>query len=130
MGCKLGNSPRTSAIGVLIVEYSATMKQLIENHKKEITEYTDLDVKAIENVTYLHEFDRQIQYDSLPMILNFNTKTSQGVQPGDTLLRMRTTVMRHLRMLSLLSGYHFSHIMLLTILYVPEVLLNVKLPAD
>ncbi|VUC24654.1 unnamed protein product [Clonostachys rosea] len=39
----------------------STMKQLIENHKKEITEFTDLDVKAIENVTYLHEFDRQIQ---------------------------------------------------------------------
>lgn len=38
------------------------MKQLIATHKKEIEMYTNLDVNAIANVTYLQEFDREVQY--------------------------------------------------------------------
>ncbi len=37
------------------------MKQLIANHKKELTEHTNLDLEAIQKVTYLHDFDREVQ---------------------------------------------------------------------
>lgn len=37
------------------------MKQIVAVHKKEIEKFTDLDLKAIENVTYLNEFDREVQ---------------------------------------------------------------------
>lgn len=39
------------------------MKQLIRNNEKEIKKHTNLDLEAIQNVTYLHEFDREVQYD-------------------------------------------------------------------
>ncbi|KAL3957554.1 hypothetical protein ACCO45_008132 [Purpureocillium lilacinum] len=38
------------------------MKQLISGHKTEIETFTDLDLAAVEKVTYLHEFDREVQY--------------------------------------------------------------------
>ncbi|RFU73536.1 hydrolase [Trichoderma arundinaceum] len=37
------------------------MKSLIERHKKELKQYTKLDLTAIANTTYLNEFDREIQ---------------------------------------------------------------------
>lgn len=37
------------------------MKQLAAAHKKELQEYTDLDVEAIQKVTYLHDYDREVQ---------------------------------------------------------------------
>ncbi|KAJ2894111.1 uncharacterized protein MKZ38_007924 [Zalerion maritima] len=37
------------------------LKKLINLHKKEIEMYTDLDMKRINNVTYLYEFDREVQ---------------------------------------------------------------------
>ncbi|KAJ4147980.1 hypothetical protein LMH87_002471 [Akanthomyces muscarius] len=39
----------------------SSMKQLIANHKKELTEHTNLDLEAIQKVTYLHDFDREVQ---------------------------------------------------------------------
>lgn len=38
------------------------MKQLIRTHEKEIKNFTNLDYDAIQNITYLNEFDRQVQY--------------------------------------------------------------------
>ncbi|KAM0254351.1 hypothetical protein ACHAQJ_006883 [Trichoderma viride] len=37
------------------------MKALIERHKKEIKQHTNLDLVSISNTTYLNEFDREIQ---------------------------------------------------------------------
>jgi predicted alpha/beta-fold hydrolase len=38
-----------------------SMKQLVNNNKKEIKQYTKLDLEEIEKVTYLYEFDRAVQ---------------------------------------------------------------------
>lgn len=38
------------------------MTKLIETHKTELSKYSDLDLDDIQNTTYLHEFDRKIQY--------------------------------------------------------------------
>jgi hypothetical protein len=40
---------------------TATMKALIERHKMELKQYSNLDLAAIANTTYLNEFDREIQ---------------------------------------------------------------------
>ncbi|KUI52683.1 hypothetical protein VP1G_00251 [Cytospora mali] len=37
------------------------MKKLILRHKDSVLKYTKLDYEAIQNVTYLHEFDREVQ---------------------------------------------------------------------
>lgn len=39
----------------------AAMKRLIETHKKELQQHTDLDLESVMKITYLHEFDREIQ---------------------------------------------------------------------
>ncbi len=44
------------------------MKQLISGHKTEIETFTDLDLAAVEKVTYLHEFDREVQYVVSPCV--------------------------------------------------------------
>ncbi len=38
-----------------------SMKKLFEKHKDEIVKNTVLDIERIRNITYLHEFDREIQ---------------------------------------------------------------------
>lgn len=38
------------------------MKGLISTHKDALEKYTDLDLPTIEKVTYLHDFDREVQY--------------------------------------------------------------------
>jgi predicted alpha/beta-fold hydrolase len=37
------------------------MKKLIDNHKDAVLKLTNLDYDRIQNVTYLHEFDREVQ---------------------------------------------------------------------
>lgn len=37
------------------------MKQLINGHKEEVQKYTKLDLERLQNVTYLWEFDREVQ---------------------------------------------------------------------
>ena len=37
------------------------MKQVISTHKDSLAKYTDLDLEAINKVTYLYEFDRAVQ---------------------------------------------------------------------
>jgi hypothetical protein len=37
------------------------MKRLITTHKDAILKHTKLDYDRIQNVTYLHEFDREVQ---------------------------------------------------------------------
>lgn len=37
------------------------MRKLILRHKDAVLKHTQLDFDAIQNVTYLHEFDRQVQ---------------------------------------------------------------------
>lgn len=38
------------------------MKRLITAHWTEIEKSTDLDPAVLETITYLHEFDREVQY--------------------------------------------------------------------
>ncbi|KAI9149288.1 putative esterase [Paramyrothecium foliicola] len=37
------------------------LKGLVRSHKKELEEFSNLDLEAIENTTYLNEFDREVQ---------------------------------------------------------------------
>ena len=37
------------------------MKQLVATHKSELLKYTNLNIPQIEKITYLHEFDREVQ---------------------------------------------------------------------
>lgn len=37
------------------------MLKLIQRHKESVSKFTKLDYEAIENVTYLFEFDRAVQ---------------------------------------------------------------------
>lgn len=39
----------------------ATMKELAVSHRKELEMYSDLDMAAIDKVTYLFDFDRAVQ---------------------------------------------------------------------
>ncbi|KKY21976.1 putative alpha beta fold family [Phaeomoniella chlamydospora] len=39
----------------------SNMKKLIDRHSREITQNTKVDVEAVKKITYLHEFDREIQ---------------------------------------------------------------------
>jgi hypothetical protein len=41
------------------------MKRLISSHKEAIAQHTDLDFDEIQRITYLHEFDRVVQYVSI-----------------------------------------------------------------
>lgn len=49
---------------------TGTMKALIERHKKELKQYSNLDLAAIANTTYLNEFDREIQWVLIPVYLS------------------------------------------------------------
>lgn len=40
---------------------TGSMKKLIALHKDDLEKHTNLDMSAVENVTYLNEFDREIQ---------------------------------------------------------------------
>lgn len=37
------------------------MKKLINAHKESVLEHTKLDFDRIQKITYLHEFDREVQ---------------------------------------------------------------------
>jgi len=37
------------------------MKNLIKRHKEAVLEHTKLDLDRIQNLTYLYEFDREVQ---------------------------------------------------------------------
>ena len=52
-----------SAIGLQVYSRAmgSNMKRVIRNHRNSIAENTSLDLSAIEQVTYLHEFDREVQ---------------------------------------------------------------------
>lgn len=82
------------------------MKGLITTHKKELERYTDLDLTAIERITYLHDFDREVQY---VILLRDRVRTwltmVAGAQHGDTLPSTRTTVMPRLQTPCCRSGY-------------------------
>ena len=45
----------------LLTHCLASMKSLIQTHKKEIDDFTNIDVEAVMKTTYLYEFDREIQ---------------------------------------------------------------------
>ncbi|KAK5993422.1 Monoacylglycerol lipase [Cladobotryum mycophilum] len=38
-----------------------SMKQLVETHRKELKQFTNLDLDSIDKITYLFEFDREVQ---------------------------------------------------------------------
>lgn len=40
----------------------SAMKAMINSHRKELEQYTDLDLDAIDKITYLREFDELVQY--------------------------------------------------------------------
>lgn len=69
---------------IFLTTTSAAMKSLIETHKEAIKKYTNLDLPTIEKVTYLHDFDREVQY----VMFQVNTAVSNsncvsGVLLGD-----------------------------------------------
>jgi len=37
------------------------MKELIKRHQNEIEKYTALDYNRLQSITYLYEFDREVQ---------------------------------------------------------------------
>lgn len=41
---------------------TGNMKKLITTHKDAVLKHTNLDFDNIQKVTYLHEFDREVQY--------------------------------------------------------------------
>jgi hypothetical protein len=41
--------------------FPANMKRLINLHKDSILKFTNLDWESIQKVTYLYEFDREVQ---------------------------------------------------------------------
>lgn len=41
--------------------FTANMKKLVANHKETVLKYTKLDYDRIQNITYLNEFDREVQ---------------------------------------------------------------------
>jgi Predicted hydrolase of the alpha/beta-hydrolase fold len=64
MGC---TSPQTCSMilrlaSQLLTTLAANMKRLMDLHKDEIIKYTNLNFDRIQNITYLHEFDREVQY--------------------------------------------------------------------
>ena len=71
------------------------MKQLIKNHQKEIEAYTQLDYERLQRITYLYEFDREIQLvlRTRATTRSFLLTISLDVHSGVTQQRMRTTGM-------------------------------------
>jgi predicted alpha/beta-fold hydrolase len=59
MGCKLA-SATPSSHGSL-TSTAANMKRLIDTHKDAVLKHTNLNFDKIQTVTYLHEFDREVQ---------------------------------------------------------------------
>ena len=91
-------------IGANIIE--AAMKELATTHKKELEHYTDLDLTAIERITYLHDFDREVQY--VLLVCNWarsGLTVLADVRRGDTLPSMRITVTLHPQMPCYRSGF-------------------------
>lgn len=43
------------------------MKQLIHTHRAELEEHTNLNLDSIGKIVYLHDFDREVQYDAPPL---------------------------------------------------------------
>lgn len=62
MGGAWQRVPRRLACPLAADGAIASMKQLITTHKSELETYTDLDLTAIDRITYLHDFDREVQY--------------------------------------------------------------------
>jgi hypothetical protein len=78
------------------------MKRLIDNHHEELKKFTNLDFEAVKKVTYLNEFDREVQYvysapcvDRTPPLANDPT----DVLLGDIPPSMPITEMLHQPML-------------------------------
>lgn len=44
-----------------LTETAANMKKLINTHKEAVLKHTNLNFDRIQKVTYLHEFDREVQ---------------------------------------------------------------------
>lgn len=76
------------------------MKELANTHQKELAEFTDLDLEALKNVTYLHDFDREVQYvvfDRSSSSYSTMLTVFLDVRYGDIPPNMRTTGMPHLQ---------------------------------
>jgi len=59
MGSKLG--PEYPYAASRLTTATANMKKLINTHKDAVLKHTNLDFDRIQQVTYLHEFDREVQ---------------------------------------------------------------------
>lgn len=60
MGSKSA-SPDSFQTGPPLTCSAANMKELINLHKDSVLKHTKLDFDRIQKVTYLHEFDREVQ---------------------------------------------------------------------
>ena len=59
MGSKWPPSPLICGPRLILV--SASMRELIKPHKKAIETLTPLDYERLQSITYLYEFDREVQ---------------------------------------------------------------------
>jgi hypothetical protein len=50
-----------AANSILIPRLSGSLKELAHGHRRELAKWTELDLKSIRKVTYLYEFDREVQ---------------------------------------------------------------------
>ncbi len=58
MGSKSNDSDLLCSI---LTRTAASMKKLINTHKEAVLQHTNLNYDRIQKVTYLHEFDREVQ---------------------------------------------------------------------
>lgn len=59
MGSKWSSAPLVYNLRLTLIP--ASMKELVNNHKEAIEVHTPLDYSRLQKITYLFEFDREIQ---------------------------------------------------------------------
>jgi uncharacterized protein len=62
MGCKHCVNVDVLRFSVWLIDAAANMKRLISRHKDAVLKHTNLDYDRIQQITYLYEFDREVQY--------------------------------------------------------------------
>jgi len=85
MGCKHYVNVNVVRFSVWLIDAIANMKRLISRHKDAVLEHTNLDYDRILKITYLYEFDREVQYAAL---LPHSIQVPN--QPGGNILIMPT----------------------------------------
>lgn len=61
MGCTHYSIPAVTFCFMSLTVLLVAMKNLVSTHKEALKKYTDLDLPSLEKVTYLYDFDREVQ---------------------------------------------------------------------